>query len=181
MLFAGKQIFGFTYTDSTAFYDIAADGSNIPTEKTKHYTLIFNTFVFMQVFNEINSRKLGAFEYNVFKGFFNNALFISVILITIVVQVALVQYGGKPVRACPLTYQEHAICLCIGLLSFIQAVLVKAFLPVHWFNRFHMKEEEMTDAEEKQAFTSTFRKSFRASHRKSNTSDSGANKVTKRD
>lgn len=73
----------------------------------------------MQVFNEINSRKLGAFEYNVFKGFFNNALFISVILLTIVVQVLLVQYGGKPVRSCPLSYVEHAICLVIGMISFV--------------------------------------------------------------
>ena len=166
MLFAGKQIFGIEYDENTPFYyDI--NNENIPTQKTRHFTLIFNTFVFMQVFNEINSRKLGAYDYNVFSGFFNNALFISVILITIVVQVVLVQYGGKPVRSCPLTYQEHLICLGIGLLSFIQAVLVKAFLPVSWFNRFHMKEEAMTDEEEKQAFTSTFRKSFRQSHRNS--------------
>jgi len=32
-----------------------------------------------------------------------------------------------------------------------------------------MKEEAMTDEEEKTAFTSTFRKSFRASHRRSAT------------
>lgn len=128
----------------------------------------------MQVFNEINSRKLGAFEYNVFKGFFNNALFISVILLTIVVQVLLVQYGGKPVRSCPLSYVEHGICLVIGMLSFVQAVLVKTFLPVSWFNRFHMKEEVMSDEEEKQTFTSTFRKSFRASHRRSATATAGS-------
>jgi len=86
MLFAGKQIFQLSYDENTPFYtEDATTGANVPTEKTRHYTLIFNTFVFMQVFNEINSRKLGAYEYNVFKGFFNNALFISVIIVTIVV------------------------------------------------------------------------------------------------
>lgn len=85
MLFFGKQIFNFNYSPETPFYIEAADGQNIPTEKTEHYTLIFNTFVFMQVFNEINSRKLGIKEYNVFKGFFNNALFILVIVFTILV------------------------------------------------------------------------------------------------
>ena len=55
------------------------------------------------------------------------------------------------------------------MFAFIQAVLVKAFLPVSWFERLHMKEEAMTDEEEKEAFTSQLRKSFRASHRRSNT------------
>jgi Ca2+ transporting ATPase len=58
--------------------------------KTLHYTLIFQTFVMMQVFNEINSRKLGVHDYNVFKGFFNNWLFLIIIIFTIVVQCVLV-------------------------------------------------------------------------------------------
>lgn len=53
-------------------------------------------------------------------------------------------------------------------------------MPVSWFNRFHMKEEAMSDEEEKQAFTSTFRKSFRASHRRSAT-NSESSKNLKRD
>jgi len=62
--------------------------------KLQLYTMIFNTFVFMQVFNEINSRKLGEHEYNVFVGFFNNPLFLLIMLFTIVVQMAMVEYGG---------------------------------------------------------------------------------------
>ena len=50
-------------------------GALEPTQKTIHYTMIFNAFVFCQVFNEINSRKLGEYEFNVFAGFFNNFLF----------------------------------------------------------------------------------------------------------
>jgi magnesium-transporting ATPase (P-type) len=105
MLFKGKDIFGFTYdSDKTglpSFYN--EDGS--PTEKCIHYTLIFNTFVFCQVFNEINSRKLGAYEFNVFSGFFNNWLFQFIIITTVVVQYVLVQYGGAPIRSAPLTLQ----------------------------------------------------------------------------
>jgi len=65
MLFAGKQIFGYNYLETTPFY-YEVDGVNVPTEKCRHFTMIFNTFVFMQVFNEINSRKLAAYDYNVF-------------------------------------------------------------------------------------------------------------------
>jgi len=38
---------------------------------------------------------------------------------------------------------------------------------VSWFARFAVREDPMTDEEEKDAFTTTFRKSFRASIRKS--------------
>ena len=40
--------------------------------------MIFNAFIMMQLFNMINARKLGEREFNIFKGFFNNWLFISV-------------------------------------------------------------------------------------------------------
>ena len=73
--------------------------------------MIFHTFVFMQVFNEINSRKLGAYEFNVFQGFFNNWLFISIIILTIVVQCCMVQYGGLPVRCAPLTELQKVVAV----------------------------------------------------------------------
>jgi uncharacterized protein YnzC (UPF0291/DUF896 family) len=40
-------------------------------------------------------------------------------------------------------------------------------MPVSWFEKLHMKEEAMTDEEEKDAFTTKFRKSFRSSIKKS--------------
>ena len=66
-------------------------------------TLIFNTFIFMQVFNEINCRKIQASDFNVFANFFNNPMFFFIMLVTIVVQILLVQYGGEAVKCTPLT------------------------------------------------------------------------------
>jgi hypothetical protein len=54
------------------------------TQKVRHYTFVFNIFVFLQIFNIINSRKIEG-ELNVFSDFFNNCLFIFVIIITIAV------------------------------------------------------------------------------------------------
>jgi len=65
-----------------------------PTNKTYLYTMIFQIFVFMQLFNQINARKLGAREFNVFAGFFNNGLFVFIAGLTFVVQIAMVNYGG---------------------------------------------------------------------------------------
>ena len=159
-LFAGKQLFGYTYNETDPFYYEEA-GELKWSEKVEHYTLMFHTFVFMQVFNEINSRKLGDQEYNVFAGIFNNFMFLFIILLTVLVQVVLVQYGGITIRVCPLSMSKHMLCVGIGMFTLVQGVLVKLLLPVRWFQGLHMKEEVMTDEEEKIAFTTQFRKSFR--------------------
>jgi len=65
-----------------------ADGVN-----SIHYTIIFNTFVWMQLFNEINCRSLKG-ELNVFSGIQNNSLFCSVLIITGAIQVLIVQVPG---------------------------------------------------------------------------------------
>ena len=56
-------------------------------EATVHFTLIFNIFVMMQIFNEINSRKVHG-ERQVFSGIFTNPIFVAVIVGTFVVQVS---------------------------------------------------------------------------------------------
>jgi Ca2+-transporting ATPase len=57
-----------------------------------HVTIIFNTFVLCQVFNEINARSIGD-ELNVFQGLFSNPVFLQIILFTVVAQYGLVEYG----------------------------------------------------------------------------------------
>ncbi len=169
ILFAGKDIFGLNYTEETQFYP---SENSTPEEifgtddKKVHFTMVFHAFVLMQVFNEINARKLGEREFNVFKGFFNNWLFIFVIVLTLAVQIALVEYGSRPVRCAKLTYEQHLICIVIGAICIFWGLFVKC-VPSRLFSFMHMKEEVMTDEEEKTAFTAQFRKSFRQSHRTS--------------
>lgn len=63
-------------------------------EKAVHFTIFFQAFVLMQVFNEFNSRKLERNEYNIFVGLFNNFLFWMIIILTFIVQYLLVGFGG---------------------------------------------------------------------------------------
>merc|ERR1719412_1063947 len=61
-------------------------------EKVRLKTMIFNTFVWMQIFNEINARKVNG-EWNVFAGFFDNWMFSAILLLTAVLQFLIVQYA----------------------------------------------------------------------------------------
>jgi Ca2+ transporting ATPase len=47
--------------------------------KRMHFTYIFNTFVFLQLFNEINCRKVGRRDFNVMEKFLHNYYFIGVL------------------------------------------------------------------------------------------------------
>ncbi len=58
----------------------------------------------MQVFNEINCRKLKNEDKNVFEGFFDNNLFIFIIVLTIIIQYLFVQFGKGFIRCSPLNH-----------------------------------------------------------------------------
>ncbi|XP_058844480.1 plasma membrane calcium-transporting ATPase 2 isoform X5 [Acipenser ruthenus] len=103
LLFAGEQIFNI---DS---------GRNAPLHApaSEHYTIIFNTFVMMQLFNEINARKIHG-ERNVFDGIFRNPIFCSIVLGTLGIQIVIVQFGGKPFSCSPLDVDKWLWCLFLG-------------------------------------------------------------------
>jgi Ca2+ transporting ATPase len=56
------------------------------TVPTQHFTMIFNTFVMMTLFNEINARKIHG-QRNVFEGLNRNPLFIGIWIGTLIAQV----------------------------------------------------------------------------------------------
>ena len=94
-----------------------------------HFTIFFNIFVFMQVFNSINARKLQKDEYNVFTGILGNWLYILIQTIIIVGQVILVTFGGRAVRTHALSIKQHCDCLMISALTLVWGFIVK-LLPI---------------------------------------------------
>ncbi|CAK88204.1 unnamed protein product (macronuclear) [Paramecium tetraurelia] len=108
----------------------------------EHYTIFFHIFVFLQVFNEINARKLKKTELNVFEGFFNNWLFLSVIIGTIVVQILIVEFGGKAVKVTPLDFGHHLICILIGMCSLGIGYLIKQ-IPDQYFQSIELFREQI--------------------------------------
>lgn len=75
------------YFSGENFFDIDS-GRNTPLHAppSEHYTIVFNVFVMMQLFNEVNARKIHG-ERNVFEGIYRNPIFCSVVLGTFALQV----------------------------------------------------------------------------------------------
>ncbi|TKY55618.1 Calcium-transporting ATPase 2 [Spatholobus suberectus] len=90
-------------------------------------TLIFNTFVFCQVFNEINSREME--EIDVFKGIWDNHVFIAVISCTVFSQIVIVEYLGTFANTTPLSLVQWIFCLAVGYMGMPLAIRLKQ-IPV---------------------------------------------------
>ncbi|KAJ0566819.1 putative P-type Ca(2+) transporter [Helianthus annuus] len=90
-------------------------------------TFIFNTFVFCQVFNEVNSRDMD--KLNVFRGMFSSWIFMAVMVATVVFQVIIVEFLGTFASTVPLDWQLWLLSVVIGLVSMPIAVVLKC-IPV---------------------------------------------------
>ncbi|OVA05375.1 Cation-transporting P-type ATPase [Macleaya cordata] len=92
-------------------------------EKVKD-TLIFNTFVLCQIFNEFNARKLE--KKNVFKGIHKNRLFLGIVGITLVLQVVMVEFLKKFADTENLSLVQWVTCIVIAAVSW----------PIGWFVKY---------------------------------------------
>lgn len=63
-------------------------GSEYGSQPTQHFTVIFNSFVLMTLFNEFNARKIHG-QRNVFEGVFTNPIFYSIWIGTCIAQVCI--------------------------------------------------------------------------------------------
>lgn len=90
-------------------------------------TLIFNSFVFCQVFNEISSREME--NINVFKGILKNYVFVGVISCTVLFQIIIVEFLGTFANTSPLTWQQWFASMWLGFLGMPIAAAIK-MIPV---------------------------------------------------
>jgi len=91
-------------------------------------SLIFNTFVFCQVFNEYTSKNLGD-DWDVFSTIPENPIFIAVSVVTVLLQILLIEVGGEFMQTSPLTASQWLITIGLGAISLPVGVLMR-FIPV---------------------------------------------------
>lgn len=149
-------------------FDMAEDNYKSPngklmegTNKTKVLTIIFCTFIFMQIFNEINARKVGAREFNVFIGFFRNFYFIAVIAITVFLQFVFVEYLWFFFTAYSLTQKQYAASILWGASTIIVSMVLKV-LPEEWMKKLPVFIDENKAADPNDVILSAYNKQANA-------------------
>jgi Ca2+-transporting ATPase len=95
----------------------------------RHNTLIFNTFIFCQIFNEYNARKFE--DFNAFAGMGDGSsnVFFYVSIFTIGMQILLVELSGEFLRVSPLNWSQWLITVALGAFSLVIAVLMR-LIPI---------------------------------------------------
>ncbi|KAL0268070.1 UNVERIFIED_CONTAM: hypothetical protein PYX00_010146 [Menopon gallinae] len=81
---------------------------------TQHFTVIFNSFVLMTLFNEINARKIHG-QRNVFAGIFTNPIFYSIWIGTCLAQVLIIEFGKSAFSTKGLTADQWLWCTFFGV------------------------------------------------------------------
>ncbi|KAK1936926.1 Plasma membrane calcium-transporting ATPase 4 [Phytophthora citrophthora] len=106
--------------------------TNDDSKSTEHLTIVFNTFVWLQLFNQLNCRQ-GVADTPMLrlKELWKNKLSISAFA---GLQVAIVQLGGELFHCAPLDGVQWAACIGMGALA----------LPLGWLLRVSLLEETGT-------------------------------------
>lgn len=112
--FCGKQILGYNAVDE---YQRIKQDDDLK-------TLVFNQFVFCQIFNQLNARELGR-GLNIFKGLWRNYYFLSIFVIMVGGQALIVNVGGSAFQVTRIGGNLWAISIIIGLVSLPVGVLIR--------------------------------------------------------
>lgn len=100
-------------------------------------TLVFNCFVFCQIFNQLNCRRLDR-KFNVLEGFFRNYYFMAIFAIMVGGQILIIFVGGAAFQVTSLKPRDWGISIVVGFLSIPLGALVR-ILPSAPFERFLIK------------------------------------------
>lgn len=113
--FAGRKLLG---------YDEVEDGAK------RLNTLVFNTFVWLQIFNEVNNRRLDN-RLNIFEDIHRNYFFIVINLIMIGGQILIIFIGREAFRIVPLNGKEWGLSIGLGAISLPWGAAIRLF-PDSW-------------------------------------------------
>jgi len=119
---------------------VAATATTAAHYDCHHQTLelngfIFNTFVMMQVFSEINCRRIS--DINVFANIHKSSIFCGIIVLTVGVQTLFIEAVGATVVGPAIgfvdqTPKQWLISMIIGVIVLPVGTLTR-FLPLQWF------------------------------------------------
>ncbi|PYH90138.1 calcium-translocating P-type ATPase(PMCA-type) [Aspergillus ellipticus CBS 707.79] len=112
----GQALYQLAITFMLYFGGSRIIGSKLGTDdpQTVLDTIVFNTFVWMQIFNEFNNRRLDN-KLNIFEGMFRNYWFLGINCIMVAGQIMIVFVGGDAFSVTRLDGLQWAICIICAL------------------------------------------------------------------
>ena len=117
LYFAGGRILGYNLHD--------------PQKELELNTIIFNTFVWMQIFNEFNNRRLDN-HLNIFEGMWKNYWFLGINCIMIGGQMMIIFIGSVAFSVTPLDAVQWAICITCAICCLPWAIVLR-LIPDEYF------------------------------------------------
>lgn len=89
-------------------------------------TIIFNTFVWMQIFNEFNCRRLDN-KFNIFENIHKNRWFFVINFLMVGGQILIIFVGGAAFGVTRLNGRQWGICLGFAVVAIPWAAIMKFF------------------------------------------------------
>ena len=121
----GGKSFSYSFSSLSNYQN---DCLTCQLEDFQHGTIIFNTFIWCQIFNEYNARFIFD-ELNMFRGLEKNSVFIGVSLVTIGAQIFLVEVAGIWLKTSGLSLNNWLITIALGAISLPVGILMR-LIPV---------------------------------------------------
>ncbi len=105
------------FTDAFGF----ADGES----ELYRNTILFNAFVFLQIFNFLNCRAV-RFNRSPYKGIFQSTTFLVIVGIIVVLQVVIIFVGGAVFSTTPIAADAWALSIVVGATALAVGALIRA-------------------------------------------------------
>lgn len=190
IMYCGEKIFNVSYESSTLASE--AEIGKTPQEdpgqgKLLHFTMIWNTFVFLQFFNLINCRDVSANKLNSFTGLFRNFYTIMVLVTIFAVQwVACFTFFGRALFEASLyvSMRDFFVCVVSASSVLVANMMLKA-IPSRWIakmptipeNRAIGSNNAIMNAYDKQAKGKAFKQGYAAQPQVDDSNDDGYQNV----
>jgi Ca2+-transporting ATPase len=100
------------------------ESSDINDAKMRRNSVVFNTFVWLQLFNALSSRRTDN-QFNVLEGITRNWLFFMISFLLVGGQVLVMFIGGVAFKAIPLNGTDWSVSIALGALSIPCGVIIR--------------------------------------------------------
>jgi Ca2+ transporting ATPase len=96
---------------------------------SRHFSNVFNVFVWMQIFNMLNARKIND-EVNIFNGIFSNKLYLVVMVVIFTGQIIIMVFGGYAMKVSlePISGEHWGIAFAFAFGQLLSDLILK-FVP----------------------------------------------------